>query len=91
MSRGSGPTGALLYRLELSYKGHPTTFIGKICWKEQILPRNLLNLGRASEVEFFKFYYQDKMIIVKTGFVKISVDQTRPLKSYNEIMDKHSF
>ena len=31
------------------------------------------------------------MIIVKNGFVKISVDQTRPLKSYNEIMDKHSF
>ena len=48
VSRGSGPTGALLYRLELSYKGHQTTFIGKICWKEQILPRNLLNLGKAS-------------------------------------------
>ena len=39
----------------------------------------------------FQIYYQDKMIIVKNGFVKISVDQTRPLKSYNEIMDKHSF
>ena len=51
----------------------------------------LLIYLRFSEVEFFKFYYQDKMIIVKNGFVKISVDQTRPLKSYNEIMDKHSF
>ena len=28
--------------------GHPTTFFCKICWKEQILPRNLSNLGKAS-------------------------------------------
>ena len=57
VSRGSGPTGALLYRLELSYKGHPTTFIGKICWKEQILPRNLLNLGRAEPVPISSISY----------------------------------
>ena len=46
---------------------------------------------RFSEVEFFKFYDQDKTIIVENGFVKICVDEKRPLESYNEIMDKHSF
>ena len=51
----------------------------------------LLIYLRFSGVEFFQFYYQDKMIIFKNGSVKISVDQARPLKSYNEIMDKHSF
>ena len=49
----------------------------------------LLAYLRFSEVEFFKFYYQDKTIIVKNGFLKISVK--RPLESYNESMDKHSF
>ena len=38
----------LMNRLKLSYLGHPTTFFYKICWKEQILPRNLSNLGKAS-------------------------------------------
>ena len=98
------------YRLELSYQGHPTTFFCKICWKEEISPRNLSNMGRASllkiverayenrnrgdvlsaseyweffffsltylrfsEVDFSKFYYQDKTVIVKKGFLKISV------------------
>ena len=49
----------------------------------------LLAYLRFSEVEFFKFYYQDKTIIVKNGSLKISVK--RPLESYNESMDKHSF
>ena len=83
------------------------TFFYKICWKEEILPRNLSNLGRASllkivervyenrnrgdvlsaseywefisfftnflEVDFSKFYYQDKTVIVKKSFLKISV------------------
>ena len=42
-------------RLELSYQGHPTTFFCKICWKEQILPRNLSNLGKlaCSYILFF--------------------------------------
>ena len=51
----------------------------------------LLIYLRFSEVEFFKFYYQDKTIIVKNGFLKISVCEKRPLESYNESMDKHSF
>ena len=38
----------LMNRLELSYQGHPTTLFYKICWKEQILPRNLSNLRKAS-------------------------------------------
>ena len=33
---------------ELSYQGHPKTFFCKISCKEQILPRNLSNLGKAS-------------------------------------------
>ena len=43
-------------RLELSYQGHPTTFFCKICWKEQILPRNLSNLGKASLFPYPVFY-----------------------------------
>ena len=31
VSRGSMPTDEFLYRLELSYQGHPTTFIYNIC------------------------------------------------------------
>ena len=50
----------------------------------------LLAYLRFSDVEFFKFYYQDKTIIAKNGFLKISVDEKRPLESYNESMDKHS-
>ena len=46
---------------------------------------------RFSDVEFFKFYCHDKSIIVKNGFLKISVYEKRPLESYNESMDKHSF
>ena len=38
----------LMNLLELSYQGHPTTFFCKICGKEQILPGNLSNLGKAS-------------------------------------------
>ena len=30
VSRGSMPTDEFLYRLELSYQGHPKTFISKI-------------------------------------------------------------
>ena len=41
VSRGSMPTDEFLYRLELSYQGHPKTFISKIFWKEQILAKNL--------------------------------------------------
>ena len=41
--------------------------------------------------EFFKFYYQDKTIIVKNGSLKISVCEKRPLESSNESMGKHSF
>ena len=43
-------------RLELSYQGHPTTFFCIICWKEQILPRNLSNLGKASLFLYPVFY-----------------------------------
>ena len=39
----------------------------------------------------FNFFFQDKTIIVKNGFLKISVYEKRPLESYNESMDKHSF
>ena len=35
VSRGSMPTDEFLYRLELSYQGHPTTFIYNICWKSK--------------------------------------------------------
>ena len=38
----------------------------------------LLVYLRFSEVEFFKFYYQDKTIIVKNCFLKISVYGKRP-------------
>ena len=31
------------------------------------------------------------MIIVKKGFLKISVQEKRPLESYNKSMNKHSF
>ena len=51
----------------------------------------LLAYLRFSEVECFKFYYQDKTIIVKNGLLKISVYEKRPLESYNESMDKHGF
>ena len=34
VSRGNGPTDEFLYRLELSYQGHPKTFFCQIYWKE---------------------------------------------------------
>ena len=53
------------------------------------------NVGNFSFISFFtslptifggwvfKFYYPDKTIIVKNGFLKISVYEKRPLESYN--------
>ena len=51
----------------------------------------LLAYLRFSEVEFCKFYYQDKTIIVKNDFLKNSVHEKRPLEFYNESIDKHSY
>ena len=48
------------YRLELSYQGHPTTFFCKICWKAEILPRNLSNLGRASLLKIVERAYENR-------------------------------
>ena len=53
VSRGRMPTDKFSYRLELSHQGYPTTFFCKFVQKEQKLPRNLLNLGKASL--FFSF------------------------------------
>ena len=47
----------------------------------------LLAYVRFSEVEFFKFSYQDKTIIVKNGFLKISAYEKCPLETYNKSMD----
>ena len=73
--------------------------IAGICWPQAIIGNFAFPLcffffylayQRFWEVEFFKFYYQDKTIIVKNGFLKISLCEKRLLESYNESMDKHS-
>ena len=44
------PTDDFLYRLQLLYQGHPTTFFCKICWTEQILCLEISKMGPFSLV-----------------------------------------